>query len=373
MSQATFSALLKQVVVTAFGGVKNLQIQPVNSRQPGSGEVAIALTSVGMNQADLMARRGEYRLSSGEPPFTPGIEGGGVITEIGAGVTNRQVGQRVILSLTAPASVGTPEQKGTYRSQFVTAATETILVPEGIDEKLIGALWLPFLTAWGALVWRQNIQPGQIVLLPAASSSVAIAASQIVKQRGGITIGTTTSPAKIEALQNLPAAQYDHIVLTSKRQLAVSSESASSEQPTNQPPEQPWWKTVKKITKGKGCDVIFDPVAAGDFLHHEIRLLAQGGTLWIYGLLGKPGTVDVSPLICKDAAIKGWLLNHIAGTAAEPEAYAHILSHIADGTYQLPIAAVFSLDQVQTAQAAMEKGTHIGKYILQPNVFSTVD
>ena len=113
--------------------------------------------------------------------------------------------------------------------------------------------------------------------------------------------------------------------------------------------------------------MIFDPVAAGDFLHHEIRLLAQGGTLWVYGLLGTPGNVDVSPLIRKDASIKGWLLNHIVGTAAEPEAYAHILHNIDAGLYQLPIAEIFQLDQVQVAQASMEKGRHIGKYILQPS------
>ncbi len=336
---------MKQVVVTTFGGVENLQVQTVTDPHPDPNEVIINLTSIGMNQADLTARRGEYRLSSGEPPFTPGIEGGGVIAKVGGAVTNRTVGQRVILKLGAPAGIGT------YRSQFVAPAADTVLVPDGINDVLIGALWLPFLTAWGALVWRQNVQPGQIVLLPAASSSVAIAASQIVKQRGGITIGTTTSPSKVEALQNLSAAQYDHIIVTSDT-------------------AQPWWKTIKQIAqaegKRRGVDVIFDPVAAGDFLHHEIRLLAKGGTLWIYGLLGTPGTVDVSPLIRKDAAIRGWLLNSIAGTAAEAKAYAHILENVAAGTYQMPIAGTFSLDQVNAAQTAMEKGTHIGKFILRP-------
>lgn len=336
---------MKQVVVTAFGGIENLQVQTVASLHPSSNEVVINLTSIGMNQADLMARRGEYRLSSGEPPFTPGIEGGGIIVEVGNAVSDRHVGQRVILSLGAPAGVGT------YRSQFAALTADTIPVPDGIDNALIGALWLPFLTAWGALAWRQNVQPGQVVLLPAASSSVAIAASQIVKQRGGITIGTTTSPSKVEALQNLSAAQYDHIVVTSDT-------------------AQPWWKTVRKIAqttgKHKGVDVIFDPVAAGDFLHHEIRLLAKGGTLWIYGLLGTPDTVDVSPLIRKDAAIRGWLLNAIAGTSAEATAYAHILENVAAGIYQMPIAGTFLLDQVGAAQTAIEKGTHIGKFILRP-------
>ena len=130
---------------------------------------------------------------------------------------------------------------------------------------------------------------------------------------------------------------------------------------------EPWWRQIKKITGGRGVDVIFDPVAAGDFLHHEIRLLAKGGTLWVYGLLGMPGTVDVSPLIRKDAAIRGWLLNSLVGTPAELEAYQHILKNVAAGIYQLPIAETFSLEQVCDAHKAMESGSHIGKYILRPS------
>ncbi|PZO14494.1 MAG: oxidoreductase [Leptolyngbya foveolarum] len=341
---------MQQVTVSAFGGTENLQVKTVNPVQPKSTEVVIQLTSVGLNQADLMARRGEYRLSSGAPPFTPGIEGGGVITAVGSQVVNRQVGQRVILTIAAPHKVGT------YRSQFVTAARNTVVVPDGIPDDLIGALWLAFATAWGALVWRQKIQPGQTLMLPAASSSVAISASQIAKSAGAIVIGTTTSPEKVDALQHISAAKYDHIVVTSANTATGKAE--------------PWWRQIKKITGGKGVDVIFDPVAAGDFLHHEIRLLAKGGTLWVYGLLGTPDTVDVSPLIRKDAAIRGWLLNALVDTPAEQAAYQHILKNVAAGVYQLPIATTFSLDRVREAHEAMEIGSHIGKYVLMPALSS---
>ncbi|EDX84096.1 oxidoreductase, zinc-binding dehydrogenase family [Synechococcus sp. PCC 7335] len=334
---------MKQVVVRRFGGIETMDVVSVDTLRPAVGEVVIRLTSVGLNQADLMARRGEYRLSSGEPPFTPGIEGGGVITAVGEGVSDRTVGQRVTLT------VGAVAKKGTYRSEFLAAAAETILVPEGVDDELLGALWLPFLTAWGALVWRQAVQPEQIVMLPAASSSVAIAASQIAKQLGCRTIGTTTSPDKVDTLQSLEAAQYDHIVVT--------RQSKS---------EKPWWRSIKQITQGRGVDVIFDPVAAGEFLNTEIRLLAPGGTIWVYGLLGTPDTVDISPLIRKDAAIRGWLLNSIVGTSAENEGYQHILKQVAAGHYTLPIAGRFPLEDVREAHTELEAGGHIGKYILQP-------
>ncbi|MEL6553923.1 MAG: zinc-binding dehydrogenase [Cyanobacteria bacterium J06621_11] len=337
---------LQKVVVDAFGGPERLDCQVAAPLTPNRGEVVVDLKCVGLNQADLMARRGDYRLSSGDPPFTPGIEGGGVISAVGEGVQDRTLGQRVILTMSAPSG------RGTYRSQFLASVEETVPIPDGVSDELMGALWLPFLTAWGALVWRQNVQPGQTVMLPAASSSVAIAASQIAKQQGCVTIGTTTSPDKVQSIKSLEAAQYDHLVLT------------KNSEPKNSEP--PWWRTVKKITQGKGVDVIFDPVAAGEFLQTEIRLLAEGGTILVYGLLGNPDTVDVSPLIRKDASIRGWLLNYLAGTSAEQTGYQHILERVNTGQYRLPIAGKFSLAQVREAHTEMELGQHIGKYILQP-------
>ena len=332
-----------RVVVQAFGDVDQLVIETVPDPVPAPGELVVQLASVGMNHADLMARRGAYRLVSGNPPFTPGLEGGGVIVAVGQGVDDRMEGQRVILTLDAPASRGVGQ--GTYQSHYVVDASKTLLVPDSLENHLLGALWLPYLTAWGCLVWKQNIQPGQRVLLPAASSSVAIAASQVVKHYGGVAIGTTSSPEKVDALSHMPEARFDHLVLTSK---------------------QDWWREVKQLTEGKGCDIIFDPIAAGSFLNQEIRLLAHHGALWIYGLLGQPDTVDVTPLIRKMASLRGWLLNELVGSGLEQGAYRHVLDRVSDGTYQLPIAATFSLQDVQQAHRTMEAGKHIGKLILIP-------
>jgi NADPH2:quinone reductase len=339
-----------RAVVKGFGNIDQLVLEDCPTPAPGPGEVLVRLTSIGMNHAELMARRGEYRLVSGNPPFIPGLEGGGIIEAVGEGVSNspeasqqRLEGQRVVLALDAPASRGLGQ--GTYQSHYVVAANKTVLAPDPIPDEWLGALWLPFLTAWGCLVWRQNMQPGDRVLIPAASSSVAIAASQVVKYYGGLAIGTTTRPEKVALLEALPAAHFDEIVVT---------QDAS------------WWREAKKFTHGKGFNIIFDPVAAGEFLNQEIRLLAPQGTLWIYGLLGTPDTVDVTPLIRKMASIRGWLLNEIAASGSEQGAYRHVLDRIADGTYVLPVAETFALRDVQTAHTVMETGKHIGKLILVP-------
>ncbi|MGD1908378.1 MAG: zinc-binding dehydrogenase [Leptolyngbyaceae cyanobacterium] len=334
---------MHQVVVKGFGGVEQLQVVSRPDPEPGPEEVVVRLTSIGMNHADLMARRGEYRLTSGNPPFTPGLEGGGVIVAIGESVQKRTVGQRVILTLAAPKLKG-PGQ-GTYQSHYVVPAEHTIVVAPQIEDRLLGALWLPYLTAWGCLVWKQNLQVGQQVLIPAASSSVAIAASQVVKQYGAIAVGTTRDQSKLKQLQAMPEARFDHLITTDS---------------------EDWWRQAKKLTDGQGFDVIFDPVAAGDFLNQEIRLLAPGGTLWIYGLLGEPDVVDVTPLIRKMASLRGWLVDELAAVGQASSAYQHVLDRIADGTYQLPIAGTFSLRDVQTAHSTLEQGKHIGKLILLP-------
>ncbi len=169
-----------------------------------------------------------------------------------------------------------------------------------------------------------------------------------MKQHGGIAIGTTTSPDKLDRLSAMDEAPFDHLFCTQ---------------------EPAWHKKVKAATDGRGVDVIFDPVAAGDFLSKEIRLLAPGGTLWIYGLLGEPGVVDVTPLILKRATLRGWLNNELTDDAkALALGYEHVLSHLADGRYRMPVAATFALHDARSAHVALMAGRHIGKMILVPDM-----
>ncbi len=342
-----------KIVVNEFGPVENLTVTEAQTPEPGPGQVLVRMTSIGMNHAELMARRGEYKIASGDPPFVPGLEGGGVVEAVGPDVTPLRPGDRVILALDAPRRALGGE--GTYQSHYLTTADKLVLAPDGIPDQCLGALWLAYLTAWGCLVWKQNLQPGQNVLIPAASSSVGLAAAQLCKDIGATAIGTTTSPDKVDRLRQMPEAMFDHIVVTSDRGLADE-------------PAQPWWDRVKQITGDRRCDVIFDPVGAGAFVNSEIRLLGRGGTLWVYGLLGQTGTVDLSPLIRLFASVRGWALTELAMHGGEPlaQGYQHVLDRIADGRYKLPVADTFNLRDVQHAHAEMEKARHIGKLVLIP-------
>jgi NADPH:quinone reductase-like Zn-dependent oxidoreductase len=344
---------VKQVVVRQFGGPEVLEIINQPTPVPGAGEVLVRLTSVGMNHADLMARAGEYKLSSGQPPFTPGIEGGGVVEAAGTAVQDVKAGQRVILSPDAPRRMNpSGGMDGTYTTHYVVPSEQVIRVPDAVPDDQIGALWLSYLTAWGCLVWKQGLRAGQFVGIPAASSSVALAAAQVARHVGAIPIGLTTSAEKIDEIKALPGNAYEHLVLTRAPDGSMAR----------------WHREMMSLTGGRGVDVFFDPVAAGEYLNTEIRCLAEHGTIWVYGLLGKPGTVDVSPLIRKYAAIRGWLLNELNANGGEAarEGCRHILQGFESGAYRQHIAAKFGLDDVRRAHEEMARGAHVGKLVLLP-------
>jgi len=200
----------KRVICKKFGGPEVLSLIKEEIPQLQSDEVLVKITSIGMNHAELMARRGEYKISSGEPPFTPGMEAGGIIEEIGEKVLDRKKGDRVVLS----PGVTRHGLNGSYISHFICSASETLSVPNSIPNEAIGAIWLSFLTAWGCFSWKQNLQPGQTVLIPAASSSVGIAASQVVKALGGIAFGATSHPEKLNRLIDMKVCTFEHILTT---------------------------------------------------------------------------------------------------------------------------------------------------------------
>jgi NADPH:quinone reductase-like Zn-dependent oxidoreductase len=343
---------MQQVIVNHFGGPETLRVEERPLPIPTDGQIRVRITSIGMNHADLMARRGEYKLSSGDPPFTPGIEAGGVIDAVGAGVVHREIGQRVILGAGVPRG-SNQMGGGTYRSHYLCAAEQTVPAPDAIPDEQLGAIWLPYLTAWGCLVWKQGIKPGNYVAFPAASSSVSLAAAQVARQAGAISIGLTSHAEKIERLRALPEGAYDHIVLTRN--------------PSDQG-QTPWPNELKQITHGHGVDVFMDPIAAGEFLNREILCLAQHGAIWVYGLLGNMGLVNVHPLIRKHARIQGWLVNELieAGHEALTKGYDDILKGFTSGIYRQHVHRVFKLKDVRQAHEYMEQSEHIGKLVLQP-------
>ncbi|MCG8511844.1 MAG: alcohol dehydrogenase catalytic domain-containing protein, partial [Rhodospirillales bacterium] len=160
---------MNQVLIEQFGDPDVLELREVETPQPGPGQVVVRLTSIGMNHAELLGRKGGYKASTGEPPFVPGIEGGGIVEAIGDDVENLPLGQRVSLGPNLPRAVDGPHG-GTYRTHMLVDANVALPAPDAIPDEQLGAIWLAYLTAWGCLVWKHGIQEGDRVGIPAASS-----------------------------------------------------------------------------------------------------------------------------------------------------------------------------------------------------------
>jgi NADPH:quinone reductase-like Zn-dependent oxidoreductase len=219
-----------------------------------------------------------------------------------------------------------------------------------VPEDHLGALWLAYLTAWGCIAWKQEIRTGEAVLITAASSPVAWAAAQIARSRGALTIGVTTSPAKATAMQGMPGNPYDHLI--------------ASRDGEGQP--RAWTNEVRRLTGTAGVRCVFDPVGAGAHMDQLIKVLGQGGTIWIYGLLGEVGPVNLFPLIRKWASIRGWLLGELVEQGPLREGMEETLARVATGEWRLPIAASFPLGEVRRAHEVMATAKHLGKLILVP-------
>ncbi len=342
-------------MVNRFGGPEVLELVELPTPKPTAMQVRVRVTSIGLNHADLLGRAGLYKAATGDTPFVPGIEAGGVIEDVGEEVDSARIGERVILGPNVPrAKHGT--HGGTYRTHILVDESVAMLAPHAIPDNQLGAIWLAYLTAWGCLAWKDKLQAGAFVAIPAASSSVGLAAAQVVKALGGIAIGLTSSADKCDVLRSLDTARFDHLIVTHDR-------DADGKRTM-----RPWHREIKEITDGHGVDVFFDPVAAGEYLDTEVRALAQGGRIYIYGLLGRPGPVDLSPMIIKNASLYGWVLDEIirAGDAVWQRACAEILARFVDGTFRQHVAQTYALDNVRQAHADMEKGNHIGKLVLIP-------
>ncbi len=346
---------MELVHVDSFGGPEVLKHKSLPTPEPGPMQVRVRVTSIGMNHADLMGREGKYKASTGEPTFVPGIEAGGVIEQVGQEVDVSRIGERVVLAPSLPRPIDGPDG-GTYRSHIVIDESLALLAPNALPDEQLGAVWLPYLTAWGCLAWKDQLKPGEVVGISAASSSVGLAAAQVVKALGGTAVGLTSSPAKAEAIGQLKTARFDHLVVTH----GLDSDGKRT--------MRPWYKDIKSLTGGRGVDVFFDPVASGEYLSAEVRCLANGGRIYIYGLLGDPGVVNLAPLIIKQASLYGWVLYEIiqAGDAVWQQACRDILERFIDGTFKQHLAMTFPLGQARLAHEAMEKGEHIGKLVLVP-------
>ena len=318
------------------GGPEVLRIEEQPRREPREGEVRIKVRAIGLNRAEAMFRLGQY-LETPSLPSTLGYEASGVVDAVGPGVDGFRPGQAVS---TIPAF--SMMQYGMYGDEVIAPVHAVVANPDHLGFNEAAASWMQYLTAWGALVDLAHVHTGDFVLIPAATSSVGLAAIQISLAAGARPIALTRSGAKQAALER--AAPGVPVIRTGEQDLVAE---------------------VQRLTDGKGARIGFDPVG-GPTVEKLANALSEGGILFEYGALSpEPTPFPLFAALGKGLTIRGYTLFEISRDPARLQAgKSYVLEGLASGRLKPVIARTFPLEQIVEAHRFLESNEQVGKIVV---------
>jgi NADPH:quinone reductase len=258
----------KAVVCRELGPPERLRLETFASAALKPGEARVAIRAAGINFPDILMAAGEYQLKP-ELPFTPGVEAAGEVIEVN-GADGTAVGDRVIVKM----------RYGAYADEAVVTPSQTIPLPQAFDFAEGATFLAAHGTAYHALIDRGQVRPGEVLLVHGAGGGVGLAAVEMGKMLGATVIAAASSEEKLAVAQ---AKGADHLVLY---------------------PREPFRDAVKRITEGRGVDVVFDPVG-GEIFENSVRCIAWGARLLVIGFTGGVGLARTNLLLIKGASVLG--------------------------------------------------------------------
>lgn len=326
---------VKAVRFHQTGGPEVLKIEEVPLPAPGAGEVRLRIKAIGLNRAEVMFREGHYLVS---PKFPSGLgyEASGTVEAIGEGVDRSWLGKT---ASTIPAF--SIDRYGVYAEAAVVPVSAVAEYPAHLSAEEGTSIWMQYMTAYGALVRIAEVSKGDHVLITAASSSVGIAAIEMVKAEGGVSIATTRTAAK---KAELVAVGADHVIVTDDEDLVGR---------------------VNEITGGKGARVVFDPIG-GKGLETLAAATARNGIIIEYGALATdPTPYPLFTALSKQLTIRGYTLFEIFEKPERTQkARQYVFDHLANGDFKPRVDKVFPLAQIVEAHRYMESNQQIGKIVV---------
>jgi NADPH2:quinone reductase len=322
---------MKTIRVQAYGGPDVLRFEEIQLPQPGAGKALVKLRAVGVNFIDVYHRTGLYKLPL---PFTPGMEGAGLVEAVGPEVTEVQAGDRVAYAMAL----------GSYAEYSVVPAWQLVKLPDEIDFQSAAAVMLQGMTAHYLTHGSYVIRPGDTILLHAAAGGVGLLVVQVAKRLGARVIGTVSTEEKSQLARQAGA---DDVILYTQTDFEAR---------------------VKQLTGGKGVQAVYDSVGKTTF-EKSLDCLAPRGTLVLFGQSSGP----VSPFDPGILASKGSLfltrpsLAHYSATRDELLARAKdVLSWVSSGQVRLRIERTFPLSEVAEAHRQIEGRLTTGKLLMVP-------
>ncbi|NYF78288.1 zinc-dependent alcohol dehydrogenase family protein [Granulicella arctica] len=318
-----------------LGGPEVLQLDELALPEPGEGEVRLRVKAIGLNRAEVMFRQGKY-LYQPELPSLLGYEASGIVEAVGPNVDPTWLGK---IASTVPSFHLT--RYGVYGEVAIVPATALAEYPASLSFEEGTSIWMQYITAYGALIPAAKLTKGDFVLITAASSSVGLAAIEIAKAEGAISIATTRTSAKKTELLSFGA---DHVIATEEEDLVAR---------------------VHEITGGKGARVVFDPIA-GKGLETLAAATAVQGIIVEYGALApEPTPFPLFASLSKQLTIRGYTLFEIV---TQPELFTaakkYVFDHLASGDLKPRIDKTFPLAEIVAAHRYMESNAQIGKIVV---------
>lgn len=320
---------MRAVLCKKLGGPETLVVEDVPSPPLGPGQIRMDVHAAGLNFADTLMIQGKYQ-ERPDPPFTPGMEVAGVITEVGEGVDHLAVGNKAI------GMCGV----GGYAEELVTAADWVLPVPDTVDMIQAAGFPVAYGTSHLALDHRAQLKSGEVLLVLGASGGVGLTAVEIGKAMGATVIAAASSPEKLEVAKSYGA---DYGIDYTKEDLR---------------------DRVKELTGG--ADVVYDPVG-GDAFQQSLRCINWEGRIIIIGFAS--GTIQQVPsnyILLKNCSVMGalWGAYRRKDPATMRKSMDALIDWFADGKLKPHSSHQMPLEQAGDALQLLIDRKSTGKVVL---------
>lgn len=319
---------MKAIIVREFGAPEVMKLEEAADLQPDENQVLVRVKAAGVNPVDAYIRTGTHAQKP-NLPYTPGKDAAGIIEAVGAAVANFKVGERIYTA---------DSVSGTYAELALCAENQIYKLPENVSFEQGAGIFIPYATAYRALIQKAKPQAGETVLIHGASGGVGVASVQWAKNFGLRIIGTASS------------AEGKNLVKEQGADFVVDHT------------DENYLNEIKEITGGKGVDIILEMLANVN-LQKDFEVLATFGRV---SLIGSRGALEFTPraVMGKDATVFGLTLFN-APAAELQEIHAAIYKGLSEGFLNPIVGKTFPLAEAAAAHRAVIEEKAFGKIVLK--------
>jgi NADPH2:quinone reductase len=324
---------MRAVRVHELIGPSGLRVDELPDPRVGAGQVLIEVRASGVNFPDVLLSRGLYQFKP-PPPFSPGGECAGVVREVGAGVTQVAVGDRVALT----------QVNGTFVEKLVVPEAAVIKLPDAVSFEVGAATLLTYATTYHALFDRAAIQPGETLLVLGAAGGVGVAACELGALLGARVIAAASTDDKLAFCREHGAAEG----------INYAREDLKDR--------------IKALTSGNGVNVVYDPIG-GAYAEAALRGTAWQGRFLVIGFAsGEIPKIPLNLVLLKGCQIVGvfWGSFAMRDPARNRDHANQIFQWVAEGKLRPAVDAALPFDRAGEALERLEKRQVKGKLVLVP-------